>query len=318
MKRLLLAACLFLAPFAAYGQAYSTGPQTCGPVTGTLTSVGDSVSLPCPGASGYVIQFTANGSAAALSGTISSTDSTTGGGRLLFKTGVAELDVPTVTMTGSSTGLVEYRSTGAGYGQKITLTAVTSGSATVTIIGNSAPATILPNAPFHTSDEAAMRAGRAFTASTGFQSTAVGSYLVQTLTNPAGSGVRDVIPPYDRIIGCNNPSSALLPNFASAVNVTSGAPTTALTVSKRGSQTGAAAQSTSTGGVQTALPATTPANANPTGMPTFGGYAVPQERTLEPGNTYTIWIQGVAIPTGLASTTPSCASIISWTEEAIN
>lgn len=289
--------------------------QTCGPVTATLANAGDFISLPCPGAASFTI--TVVPSASGMTGTLVSTDSTTGGGRLLFKTGVGELDVNTVSFTGATTQ-TEYRSVGTGYGQRVTLSAVSSGMATVTILASLGPSTVFPNAPVHTTDEAAQRAGRAFTSSTGFQPVAVNSYLVQALTNPPNSGVRFVIPSDFRVIGCNNPSSALLPNFGSARNPTSGVPTTALNITKRGSASGAASVATSTGGVQTAVPATTPANPNPVGLPVFGGYPVPQGTTLEPGNTYTIWVQGVAIPSGLSTSTPSCAAIISWSEEALN
>ena len=79
--------------------------QGCGPVTGTLAALNASLTLSCAGAAGYVISVTPTSGQSALIGTLASTDSTTGGNRLIFKTGVGELDVSSVPMTGNQTNV---------------------------------------------------------------------------------------------------------------------------------------------------------------------------------------------------------------------
>ena len=327
MRRVLLAAILCLAwclPTSA--QVTSSGPitttpapgaiqstnaiQTCGPATGTITNVGDSVSLPCLGATSYIVVFTVNGTNAALSGTVVSTDTMTGAGRLFFKSGVNELDTNTVTMTGSTTGIIEYRTNGAGFGQKITLTAAVSGSATVTILGTYGPTTVLPNAPFHTSDEAAVRGGRAYSASTSYQSLTANQNLSLYISNPSTNNLRLIIP--NRILSCD---SATALSYFGLGNDTVNIPTTAVTPANR--KTGGAVSATTVAyGVATTRPDTNPTTASPSGgiVPALGAEPSLPLRTLEPGTTYSMWISA---PAGLG-TTAHCVITFAWYEEPIN
>ena len=279
--------------------------QTCGPFTGTLANAGDSVSAPCPGATSYIVAMTTGPSG--MTGTVTSTDPTTGGGRLLFKTGVGELDTNTVTFTSTAQTSTEYRTIGAGYGEKITLTAVTAGTSTVSILGTYGPTTVFPNSPVHTADEGALRAGRAFSASTGYQSLAAGQNLSLYISNPATNSLRLILS--NRILSCDSTISL---SYFGIGNATVNLPTTAATVSNR--KTGGSTSATSVlYGVAATRPDTSPTTASPIGgiLPALGSEPTLPLRTLEPGSSYSAWITA---PAGLG-TTAHCTITFAWYEE---
>ena len=264
----------------AAGSITSTNAiQTCGPFTGTLANAGDSVTASCPGAASYIIQIVpANGG---MTGTISSTDSATGGGRLLFKTGVGQLDTNVISYSGAASA-TEYRTVGTGYGQKITLTAVASGSSTVTILGSYQTSTVFLNSPIHTADEAAVRAGRAYSVSTSYQTVAAGQNLSLYLSNPSTNNLRLILS--NRILSCDSASSLSYYGLGSA---TLNIPGTSATPANR--KTGGVASLTSAAyGVATTRPDTSPTTANPVGgiLPALGGEPTLPIRTLEPGSNY--------------------------------
>lgn len=317
-------ATLLAGPAAAQTSSLGTGivgtnaVQTCGPVTGTLAAVGDAVTMPagCNGFGTLIITVTTASGDSAFVGTFASRDAVTGGPRRLHKTGVGALQVSTETLSGTQ-GALEYRTCGGAGPQTITATAATSGRATVTIYGMLATTACFVNGSVQNAEEAALRAGKAFSASTGNQVVTTGNYLSLLVSNPANSGVRLVIPASNRIVGCDNVSSAMLPKYSSLVNATTNLPTTAATVTRRGGTTGTSA-ATALIANAASKPDTSPTTANPIGLPFFGAYAVPQDRTLEPGNSTLIYILGVTVPAGLGSANSTCSIIISWFEESLN
>ena len=264
------------------GKPITPGVQVCGPYTGVLSNLGDTFAMPaaCNGYGTYFIHITTAAGDQPFVGTIQATDSVIGSGRRLIKSGVGDLQVSSETLTGTQ-GVLDYRTTGGPGAQQVTATAYTSGRATVTLYAiNEATAPFI-NGAVDTPEGAALRQGKAFTASTGSQVVTAGQYLSILLNNPLGSGVRLVIPMMNRIVGCNNPSNAALPLFASLPNVATNAPTTAAIITRRGGTSGSSFASVSTANSAN-KPDTSPSTANPVGLPFFGTYAVPQDRTLEP------------------------------------
>lgn len=305
----------------AGGSIFSTnGIETCGPQTGVLGAAGASVTLNCPGAASYVIQLSPTSGQSALIGTITSTDPTTGGSRLLFKTGVGPLDISSVAMTGAQSAL-EYRTVGGVGGQTVTLTGYTSGSATVTITGSFNPQLIFTNNSSHSSDEAALRSARAWSISTGLQTVTAGQYMSVLLSNPSTSQYRSIID--ERKVSCTSPTNALAPSWYSLRNPTTNLPTTALTVGNR--KTGSAYPGSLTALINysvTTFPdtATTAPLAGAgarTGGSVFDGGPGTVMTTLEPGQSIALTI--LSAGTGLTGTSnPGCAITVTGYDEAIN
>lgn len=297
----------------------TNGVQTCGTQAtkvGTFNAQGQALPLNCPGAGSYDVRIVPNASAP-LVGTFSSADLSqplAPSGRRLYKNGVGPLEVSTESLTAANTTPLTYRTNG-GDNLTLTLTSYTSGSADVYISASYAASMVLINGSIDTREEAALRQGKAFTASTGAQTVTAGQYLSLELANPSTSGVRLVIPSNNRIFGCNNPSNAALPVFQSRPNVATNAPATAVNITRRGGTTGTSA-ATVTSANSANLPDTNPATTNPVGLPFFGSYAIPQDRTLEPGSTITLTV--LAVGTGLAgAANPTCSIIASWFEESL-
>lgn len=295
--------------------------QTCGPVTAVLNSANSApVSLACPGASGYIITVVTTPGQPAFVGTLNSTDNVTGGNRLLFKTGVGELDVSSVILTGTQ-GNLEFRTVGApSGGQAISVGSYTSGSATVTIWGAYTPTVVFPNGAMHTSEEAALRNGKAFSAGTGNQTVAVGNYESILLSNPSTSGIRAIIT--QRQMTCDNPTGVVPAKWYSIPNPTTNLPTTAAPMSNR--KTGGAnsvltitynASATNYPDTATATPL---ANRVAGMVPTGGTVGGPGQvmRTLEPGQSFAMTIQSVS--NGGLTAAPICGMTMVWYEESTN
>lgn len=283
--------------------------QACPLVTGTLTNVGDAVTSACPSAASFLVWMTANG-ATALNGTIAATDPGSGGSRLLFKTGQFELDVSTVTMTGNPTGLIEYRAAGGGNGLRMALTAASAGSATVNILPSNQAILFLPNAPFHTADEGAVRAGRGYTISTSYQPLSANQYLSLYVSNPATNGVRLILK--NRLLACDA-TTAL--RYFGLGSVTTNIPTTAVTVPNRKTG-GSVSNVTAFYGVGSTRPDTATSTTAPPGgiVPALGGEPTLPERTLEPGTNYSMFIQAP----GTLGTNVGCTITFVTDEESIN
>jgi len=313
----LIAAVAFLGgilPAAVFSQALVNGqptpaPAICPPVTGTIASATDTVSLTCMGAPGYEILVTPNATNP-LIGTIQAYDPVSGSPRTLFKATVGTLDTSTAAMTGT-TGSAIYRLVSFN-GGAIRLPAYTSGSATVTIWASYATSGIFPNNAFHTAEEAALRNGRAFTASTSVQAVPAGSNLSLNLVNPAANSLRMIVT--DRIMSCDLATGNTAPQYYGIGNPTANLPTTSATVANRRTG-GATSLVTASYGVATTRPDTSPTTANPSGgiLPTGGmTFHVPGMRTIEPGTSYAHWIGGKSTGFGTAM---NCSITIQWIEE---
>ena len=305
----------------AAGTIFSTnGIQTCGPTTGTIAAAGQGVTLSCPGAASYTVIVTPT-SGSPLIGTLAATDPLSGAGRLIFKAGVGELDVSSVGMFGSP-GQVEYRLVGSADagGLNIAASGYTSGSATVSITATFNPEAVFLNSPVHTSDEAALRNGRAYSTSSGLMAVANGTYESLVLSNPAGNSVRAIITA--RETSCDVPTGNVAPHWYSLSNPTTNLPTSPATVTNRktGGVTSTLSAVYNTG--STTFPDTatsTPLASRVAGpVPTGGIVGGPGTvmRTLEPGNSTAITIAGEA--TGFGGATPNCAVTLAWYEEVLN
>lgn len=311
----------------ANAQAYSNGQlqvvtppvigtnaiQTCGPVSKVLAAAGDSIDLPCAGASNYLITFTTPSGQTPLIGTMSSTDTTTGGSRRLVKTGIGPLEVSTENLNGAqgASATLEYRTVGGGYGQRISLPAYTSGQALVNIIAMYQPTTMFINGEVHDDQDVALRNGRSFTASTGVMTVANNNFLSVQFALPAGVNRRAFISM--RAFGCS-----VAAEFAGVSNPTTNLATTPATVSNRKTG-GATSAATVTYSMATTHPDTNPAATLPAGgLISAGGTTYlgkEYSRTVEPGTSFTNWISGP--PTGLG-TSARCHITYLWFEAPIN
>ena len=289
-----------------------TSQLYCPPVTGTLTSVGDSVQSTCMGAPAYEVVLTPNG-ATPLTGTIQASDPVSGVNRALFKAGVGELDVSNVPMFGTS-ATVSYRMVSLN-GAKVTLTAATSGSENVTIYASYAAVGTFLNNPIHTAEEGALRNGRAYTASTSVQAVGAGNNLSVVLTNPAGNNLRLILTA--RVLACDVATGNTAPQYYGISNPTVNLPSNTATITNRRTG-GVASASTVTYGVSTARPDTSPTTAQPVGgiVPTGGiTFEIPGMRTVEPGTSFANWIGGKSTGLGAAM---NCSLNLQWYEETIN
>jgi hypothetical protein len=287
--------------------------QTCGPQTAVLGAAGDSVTLPCAGASNYLITFTTPSGQTPLIGVMNSTDSTTGGARRLVKTGIGPLEVATETLNGAqgAGATLEYRTVGGGYGQKISLSSYTSGQATVTIMAMYQPTTIFVNGAVHDEQDVALRNGRSFTASTGIQTVSAGNFLSMQFSMPAGANRRAFISL--RALGCS-----MAAEFAGVSNPTANPATTPASITNRKTG-GATSVATATYSMASTHPDTAPAATSPAGglISAYGTTYLGKDyqRTVEPGTSFTNWIGGAGGGLGTAS---RCHITYLWSEEPIN
>ena len=325
MRAVLVAlAALLLAGGVAHADYYP-GPisvaQTCAPVTGVLAAANATISLPCAGAANYDITITPTSGQPALVGTLTSVDPVNNNGpRLLFKAGVGALGTNTLALNGLQGGL-EYRTDGAsGVGaQAITLTSYTSGSATVTISASYNSTMVFVNGPILMAEEIALRAGRAFTASSGSQSLASGNYQSVVFTNPASNTMRAIIT--NRRISCDLATGSVAPKWYSLPNPTANLPATTAPTSNRrtgGSTSAMGFTYNSNGGTFPDTATSTPLASRTGGfVPTGGMAGGPGDvmRTVEPGQSTALTILGTGA--GLA-TNPLCSIDVTWYEEPVN
>ena len=333
IRAVLLASALSYAPDAL--AAGFCGPSGCATsvsnfppaycsVTGTISAAGAlgatnaSVVLPCPQASAYIIDITPT-VGSPLVGTLSSTDSSSGGGRILFKAGVGSLGIVSLPFTGVGGSTVEYRTVGGGNGQAITATALTSGSATVTIFGTAAPSIMFINGSVATTEEVAVRQGRGFSVSSGSQSVSPGQYENLLLSNPAGSTSRLLLT--NRTVYCNTATGTATSLWYSLSDPTVGLPTGSMTPTNRKQGSGASvATATSTASTATLIDTspTTPLTSRiggvvPTGGVPGGGPGTVM-RTIEPGHSYDL---SVFVPTGTFTAAQTCGVNFVWYEEPL-
>ena len=128
---------------------------------GTLTTLGDTVSIPCTGTASAVIsikgtftgKITVYGTAA---------DSVSAeGGRLAFLSGVGSLGTNVLANNGRVWDK-EFRCVTGGSFLRIEATEWSSGSAEISISVSNAPSIVFINGPVHSAEEEAVRGGRAF------------------------------------------------------------------------------------------------------------------------------------------------------------
>ena len=251
-------------------------------------------------------------------GTLSSVDSTSGAGRVLYKAGYVGLGVSSLPFTGTGGTTYEYRTVGGGYGQSLTLTAYTSGSATVTIVGTFPSSIAFTNGSVSTDEGVAVRQGRGFSATTGNQSVTSGQYESLLLTNPTSSTMRLML--VARQAYCDNPTGTTAPKWYSLSDPTTNLPATAASAVNRKTGGGASVATVAYTASATTYPDTatsTPLASRVAGtVPTGGLIGGPGEimRTVEPGHSYSLTILGVANGLG---TTPVCGMNFAWFEEPL-
>lgn len=165
--------------------------QSSGPfsrfIEGEIAGDGDIVALYCPNSSGVTID---------IEGTFTGRITATGGegvgalegGRLLFQSGVGSTGINFVDGIGDARR-TEYRAIAGGDFFILRGSNWSSGSARVRVTAQEAPTTLFVNGPVRTSFEEAVRAARAFVASTGPQNVQSGNAIILTFANPADSGV---------------------------------------------------------------------------------------------------------------------------------
>lgn len=119
-----------------------------------------------------------------VEGSISAT--ATFGPRLVMRAGVGPLGIN--IMRGHGDGVPhEYRLVTGGDRIRLTATNWVSGTATIEVLANNDPDIVFVNGPVHTAEDEAVRAGRAYLASTGVLAVSSGNALFGILSNPANS-----------------------------------------------------------------------------------------------------------------------------------
>lgn len=157
---------------------------------GEISSLNGMVEIDCAGTASATIS---------VSGTFTGTLTVTGsgstvaengiqGGRLLFKSGVGSLGANWVKHD-TSTGDAEYRVNTGGKSLRVKMTSYESGTAKIKIAATVSPSIVFVNGPVHNALEEAVRAGRAYSAGTGFQAVSGSNYLKYRFYNPIDSGV---------------------------------------------------------------------------------------------------------------------------------
>ncbi len=159
-----------------------------GPVTGTLSAAGNTLTLECPGSTGANISV--NGTWTGDVMVFGSTDAggTVQGQRIAYKSGIGSSGVSTISGNGS---LVQKEIPVLSGGQRVVVKAQPNfvGSVGVTIIATPSPSVIGISGPVHTAEEEAIRNAHGFTFNTGIQTVTAGQYLNVIVKNPTNSGV---------------------------------------------------------------------------------------------------------------------------------
>lgn len=175
----------YIAPVG--GLLPTNGIQTCGPTTFVLSALSAIASLPCPGAAGYIVKVEpVTGQSAFIGSLQASGDGNSWRSRRFFRTGVGELDTSTEVLDGTQ-GSLEYRLS-AGDSAAVVVSKYTSGQVQVTISGSLNTGMVFLNGPIHTSEEAAVRAGRGFGLATQLTAVTANQFYNFALINPAGTG----------------------------------------------------------------------------------------------------------------------------------
>lgn len=172
-------------------------------------------------------------------------------------------------------GLVFVAKAGADFSGSVTITLYATAPSPITLIGGSV----------HTSDEEALRAGRAYTTSTGVGTVASGNSMVLYLSNPAGSGKRVFIK--DRIFTATREDNltAVGPQFYGISSPTGNIPAGNAVVSNRGDGTVTSALVAKFAVVNAAnLPSGGTTGAG--NLSAGGQFNLTLERTLEPGKAF--------------------------------
>lgn len=305
--------------------------QIFGPYTGTLAKVGDSVVVPAiaNGCGTYFISIVTASGDTAFQGTFASSDSVTGGSKRLIKTGVGALQVASATLNGTQ-GNLEYRTTGGVGGQAITCTAWTAGRATVLIWGVAVSTAPFINGAVETTEGAALRASRAFTAAAMAQ-IAGGSLFNFLFVNATGSNTRAIF--NQRRLATDNPSGQIAAKYYSLSNPTINLPTTAATARNRAnfgplssaitcfSSTSTASATANNGGGFPDTSTSTPLASRIGGiLPTGGFFGGPEDidAIVDPGSSVVYSILSVTNSGTLASTNPYLSFLVTWVEEPLN
>jgi len=159
-----------------------------GPATGTLTAVGNVLTLNCPGSVGAVVSV--NGTWTGDIVVYGSTDAPglVQGLRIAYKSGIGSSGIATITGNGA---LIQKEIPVLTGGQRITVQAQSNfvGSVALTIIATASPSVIGISGPVHTAEEEAIRNAHGFTFNTGIQLVGAGQYLNVIIKNPSNSGV---------------------------------------------------------------------------------------------------------------------------------
>jgi predicted secreted protein len=279
--------------------------------TGTINSLNGTVELDAPGSSSAIISvsgtfvgsltFTGSGATVAENGIQ--------GGRLAFKSGVGSLGTNVIDIKGTSVNN-EYRIVTGGKSIRVKMTSYTSGTATVKITASAEASTVFINGPVHDAFEEAVRAGRAFSAGTGFQAITGSNYLKYRFANPANSGV-------NAFVTIRRTVTATTTEFLNSQLVINPSAITTPTV--------VTPSNLKTGGVSSLIEFTTKLEATAlTGGIITGGLPIPLNgiplnieviRLVQPGEVFGYQIQGAGGP---LSQSVSCGVAVIWYEENIN
>lgn len=316
MRWLALLAALIASPVAAQLANPPTFDSemtatTCPNVTGTISAAGQTITMVCPTAGSYTVLLTTPAGQADFNGSLSSASSN-GSPKRWMRTGVAPLDVSTLTFTGQPMGSRYYTISG-GRALVIAASAYTSGQVTVTI--GATPAVLYPiiNGETQTSSVVALLNGRGFTSTfpNGSLNVANASYACLYIRNTSTEtrGIWEARVLSNDVLGGQTPAKYFVIN-----NPTGTLPTTAATVAARGAA-GYTSAMTVTYGTQTALPTGTATGGY---VPTNGTpYVLPLEKTIEPGAGQAMCIAGVN-PSGGVGATSNPAILFGWREQSGN
>lgn len=197
-----------------------------------LAAEGDEYWIDCPDTSSAIINVTGNyDGVIEVHGSSLLSDAAKNsviGSREVFKSGVGSIGDNKIRNSGGDISN-EYRISTGGQSIRIKMTSLNSGYAYVRFGASNNSSLSLINGPVHTSEEEAVRARRAYLASTGQQSVTSSQNLFFILSNPVDSNVNLFIT--ERLFGTNqktgatpiyyqaysNPT-AILANSASVIN----------------------------------------------------------------------------------------------------
>jgi hypothetical protein len=280
-------------------QQVTVAPATWGPTTLTLTGASQTQTMTLPGSSSLVMRVagscTDTNPAAIIFGNSPDVGGPVLGAARLFKSGVGSLGRNSLMCNGTISG--GYRLVTGGSQISVSTSSTFSGSVTLTIFATQSSELVFINGPVHTSEEEALRAGRAWIVSTQLQSVASGNSIMATLSNPAGSGVNMFI--VMRVFACNGTTGTTPQEWTTYANPTNTLTTQINLANRKPNDTtvfiGTFRWQMGTG----SFTGGTAGDSGP--VVTGGGYdAIPYLSMLTPGNTAAVTIAGAG--GGLAAT----------------